>query len=77
MGFVKFMSSVTGRVARVVAGLALIALGVVLGGGWLVLAVVGLVPLGAGLLDVCLFRPVLRAPFSGKRARSMSRKAGA
>jgi hypothetical protein len=67
--FLTFMSSTAGRVTRVVAGAALIAIGTILGGGWLVLVVVGLLPLATGLLDVCLFAPLFRKPFSGRRFR--------
>jgi hypothetical protein len=45
MTLVRFMTRPTGRLARIVAGLALMALGVVLGGGWWALFAVGLVPL--------------------------------
>ncbi|MBN1963527.1 MAG: DUF2892 domain-containing protein [Anaerolineae bacterium] len=56
----QFMASMTGRIIRIVAGIVLIVLGlaVVGGTGGIVLAVVGLVPLGAGLLDVCLIAPL-------------------
>jgi len=55
MAFAKFMSSGLGRALRIVAGIALIALGLASGGtGGIVLAVIGVVPLIAGLLDVCL-----------------------
>ena len=40
MEFVKFMSSGSGRLARVVAGAILIGIGIALGGGWLVLSLV-------------------------------------
>jgi hypothetical protein len=69
MAFIGFMASPAGRIARVVAGIALIAIGLVAGGGWLALAVVGLVPLAAGLFDVCLFAPLFRLPFVGSRIR--------
>jgi len=36
--------------------------GLVLGGGWLVLAVVGLVPLAAGVFDFCLAAPLVHQP---------------
>ena len=70
--FVKFMSSTAGRITRIVAGIALIALGllVVQGVGGIILAIVGLLPLVAGLFDFCVFAPLFRAPFSGKRIRS-------
>jgi len=66
MPFVRFMSTTTGRALRVVAGLALIVAGLVAGGtaGWVV-AAVGLVPLAAGLANLCLFAPLLHAPFRG------------
>ena len=44
MGFSKFMASNSGRAVRVLAGVALIVVGGILGGGWWALAVVGLVP---------------------------------
>ena len=66
MAFVRFMSTTTGRAFRVVAGLVLIIAGLAAGGtaGW-VLAVVGLVPLSAGLANVCLFAPLFHAPLRG------------
>ncbi|HEC22205.1 MAG TPA: DUF2892 domain-containing protein [Chloroflexi bacterium] len=68
MGFVRFMSSTTGRILRIVAGLALIAVGllVVGGTGGIILAVVGLVPLAAGLFGFCLFAPLFGASFKGE-----------
>lgn len=68
MGFARFMSSITGRAVRVVAGLALIVVAFATG-AWIV-AVIGLVPLAAGALDVCLFAPLFKAPFSGKAVRA-------
>lgn len=63
MAFTRWMNGTAGRTVRVVAGVALIALGAVLGGGGgLVLAIVGLVPLSAGLAGVCLIAPLLRTP---------------
>ena len=69
MGFSKFMASTTGRTARVVAGVALIVAGGLLGGGWWALAIVGLVPMAAGTLDVCLFNVLFGQPLSGKVVR--------
>ena len=70
--FVKFMSSTAGRITRIVAGIALIALGllVVHGVGGIILAIVGLLPLVAGLFDFCVFAPLFGAPLSGKQVRS-------
>ena len=66
-----FMASPAGRVTRVVAGLALILIGLlVVQGTWgWVLAIVGLVPLLAGLFDFCVFAPLARLPFGGKDLR--------
>jgi hypothetical protein len=60
MKVVKLMNLPQGRA---LAGLALIAAGVLAGGtGGLVLAIVGLVPLAAGAMGLCLAAPLLRAP---------------
>jgi hypothetical protein len=71
MGFAAFMSSNVGRGLRIAAGLALIVLG--LTSGSLVLAVIGVVPLAAGALDVCLFAPLLGAPLKGADVRAKTR----
>lgn len=68
--FFAFMASTAGRVTRMAAGVVLIAVGVLLGGGWWALAVVGLVPLAAGILDVCVFAPLFRLPFAGAGLRA-------
>ncbi len=70
--FVKFMASTTGRIARAVAGLVLILWGLMGIGGTtgIVIAVVGLVPLAAGLFDFCLFAPLFGAPLSGPQIRA-------
>jgi hypothetical protein len=61
------MASPVGRGIRVVAGIALIIAGLAIGStGGYVLAVVGVVPLLAGALNVCVLAPLLKAPFSGK-----------
>ncbi len=68
MKFVEFMSSTTGRALRIVAGVALIAVGLAMGGGaGVVVAVVGLVPLAAGVFNVCLLAPLFHAPFRASR----------
>jgi hypothetical protein len=67
----RFLASSAGRMVRAVAGLALIVLGLaVVGGvaGW-ILAIVGLVPLLAGVLDRCVFAPLFGLPFAGPRLR--------
>ncbi len=75
MGFAKFMSSGIGRGVRVIAGLILIAVGLfsVGGTGGIILAVVGAVPLLAGVLDVCLFAPLFGGPLKGADARAQAK----
>ncbi|HTX90034.1 MAG TPA: DUF2892 domain-containing protein [Anaerolineales bacterium] len=69
--FVKFMASPAGRVTRVVAGIVLVALGIFMHGvGGIIVAVVGLVPLLAGLFDFCVFAPLFGAPMSGPKIRA-------
>jgi len=70
MGFSTFMASTGGRAVRIIAGVALIVVGGLLGGGWWALAVIGLVPLVAGVLDVCLFNVLFGQPLSGKAVRA-------
>lgn len=70
MGFVKFMSSKAGRIARIVAGVALVVIGIMIGGAGWVLAIVGLVPLAAGALDICLFAPLFKQPLKGADVRA-------
>jgi len=72
MPFARFMSSTLGRLVRVLAGIALIAIGLWLGGGWLALSVVGVIPLVAGAADVCLFAPLFGQPWQGKEIRHLS-----
>jgi hypothetical protein len=71
--FVKFMASPAGRITRVVAGILLIALGLfaIHGVGGIILAIVGLVPLVAGLFDFCVFAPLFGAPMSGPKIRAV------
>ena len=70
-GFFGFISSPAGRIVRFVAGLALILVGLLVFrgiGGW-ILAIVGLVPLLAGLFDWCVFVPLFGLPVAGPRLR--------
>ena len=59
MKLVDFMQSKGGRVLRVVLGIALIVVGLALGNYWVLLALVGLVPLTAGVFGFCLLSPVV------------------
>lgn len=70
-GFGQFMASSAGRVVRIIAGIALILLGI-FGmegiGGWIV-AIIGLVPLSVGLFDFCVISALVGGPFSGSQIR--------
>jgi hypothetical protein len=70
--FIKFMASTAGRIVRIVVGAALIAWGLLgLGGtAGIIVAVVGAIPLLAGLLDFCIFAPLFGAPLSGSKIRA-------
>lgn len=70
--FVKFMASTTGRIVRIVAGAALIAWGLLSLGGTtgIIVAVIGAVPLLAGVFDFCIFAPLFGAPLSGPKIRA-------
>ncbi len=69
--FVSFMASPTGRAVRLIAGIALVAWGLLGLGGvpGVIIAVVGAVPLLAGLFDFCVFAPLFGEPLSGTRIR--------
>ncbi len=69
---IKFLVSTAGRVTRIVAGIALIAVGLLWLGGavGIVVAVVGLVPLLAGIFDVCVFAPLFGLYFNGPKTRA-------
>jgi hypothetical protein len=66
--FVTFMQSTAGRILRIVVGLVMIALGLLLVQGiWgIVLAVIGLVPLIAGIGGVCLVAPLFGFTLKGQ-----------
>lgn len=70
MGFVDFMRSNAGRLLRIVAGIALILVGLLaIGGtGGVILAIVGLVPLAAGIFNFCLFGPLFGVDLWGRSA---------
>ncbi len=70
--FVSFMASSAGRLTRIAAGVALIAWGLLGVGGTtgIIVAVVGTVPLLAGLIDVCLLAPLFSCPLSGTKIRA-------
>jgi hypothetical protein len=69
--FVTFMASAAGRIVRIVAGIVLIAWGLLGLGGTtgIIVAVIGALPLLAGLFDVCVFAPLFGCPVSGAKIR--------
>jgi hypothetical protein len=71
--FVRFMQTPAGRGSRIVAGIALIAGGLLGVGGvaGYVMAGFGLVPLSAGVFDFCVPAPLFKVPFSGAKIREL------
>jgi hypothetical protein len=69
---IGFLASGTGRIVRIVAGIVLIALGVLAieGSAGYIVAIIGAVPLLAGLFDFCVFAPLFGAPFNGPQIRA-------
>ncbi len=70
--FISFMASTTGRIIRILAGLALIAWGLLglHGTTGIIVAIIGALPLLAGLFDFCAFAPLFGNPLSGKKIRA-------
>lgn len=66
-GFAQFMSGSIGRIARIVVGLALIGWGYTRSSetGGIVVMVIGLVPLAAGVFNMCFIGPLLGGPLRG------------
>ncbi len=64
MIFVQFMNSPAGRIARAVAGVLLIWAGLAVVGGvaGVILALVGLLPIVAGVAKVCVLAPLFGQP---------------
>lgn len=74
--FACFMARPTGRLLRIVVGVAIIVWGWTMSGTTTgtVLMIVGVVPLLAGVLNVCLIAPIIGAPFSGRAALDVERR---
>lgn len=71
MKIFQFLGSASGRVTRALAGVVIILLAFLFASGtwqWII-ALVGLVPLAAGVFDFCLFAPLFGLPFIGERLR--------
>jgi len=67
MAFAEFMATPLGRVLRVVFGglLIYVGLNVVHGVAGTVVALLGIVPIATGLLNLCILAPLLGAPLRG------------
>jgi hypothetical protein len=74
-GVFRFLASRNGRITRIVVGVILVIVGLAIGFqthsivGWIV-TVIGLFPLIAGAVDVCLFAPFFGHAFKGSQLRS-------
>ena len=70
--FVQFMASKNGRITRIAVGIILILLGLFVSKNAIgyVLIVIGLVPLAAGIFDICLLAPLFGFPMSGPKIRA-------
>ena len=70
--FVSFMASAAGRIVRIVVGLVLIVWGWFGLGGTtgIIVAVIGLLPLIAGVFDFCIFATLFGNPLSGAKIRA-------
>ncbi|WP_406230205.1 DUF2892 domain-containing protein [Nocardia sp. NBC_01009] len=75
MGIVEFMRGTAGRAARIVAGIALILIGLAVIGGpaGIAVAVIGLVPIAAGVFNFCLLGPVFGVDLQGRPRSHPSR----
>lgn len=73
---ISFLASRNGRILRGIVGIVLIVIGLgVIGdtAGWVV-AIIGLVPLAAGLFDFCLLGPLMGKPLKGVDLRASLRE---
>lgn len=69
--FARFMVSAAGRWLRIVIGVALVVWGWSMhSAGGTVLAIVGLVPVAAGVFDFCLISLLVQVPFWGRDIRA-------
>lgn len=67
-----FLAGPVGRWGRIVLGAVLVVAGVLIGGvGGIILALVGLVPVGLGMSNRCLISRAIGAPWKGQDAIDM------
>jgi hypothetical protein len=74
--FGQFMASTAGRLVRIGAGIALIAIGLLVVGdvAGLIIAAIGIVPLLAGAVDICIFSRLFGGPLAGTDIRACARR---
>lgn len=73
MALAKFLASTNGRILRIVVGIVLIAVALLVSmdtAPRVILIVIGLIPLVAGALDLCLIAPLFGLPLAGKEIRA-------
>lgn len=72
MQLVKFMTSGTGRAARIVLGLVIFSVGlwVVQGTLGTIMAIFGLIPFSGGVFDFCMIGFALGYPLKGVETRN-------
>ena len=68
-GFSRFMNSLAGRISRLVAGVVLLVVGYMYRDTTLgvVVMVLSLIPLGAGVFNLCLISAMLGGSISGAK----------
>ena len=70
--FAAYLAGTIGRWARIVLGAALVTIGVLTGGAvGIIVALVGLVPVGLGMSNRCLISRAIGAPWKGQDALDM------
>jgi len=71
--FMRFMTSVQGRLGRILLGIAILSLGIFMVQGipGNIMAVAALIPIAGGLFDFCLAGALLGYPLSGAKVRRM------
>ena len=71
MAFAKFMAGWTGRIIRIVAGIVIIVVALTMIADptlSIIVAIIGVLPILAGVFNFCLVAPLIGAPFSGRQA---------
>ena len=76
--FAQFVSSTNGRIARVILGVIIIAVGFFLRHqtAGIVLMIVGLLPLCAGTFDICILTGIIGNKWAGSYVRQCAKLKG-